>query len=71
MLRTPEGPSQFYLRAIDRLADTGIVAAAPVDGLDWAEVDFPADLDIARRLTDRWAAQASAGGGPLQSKPSA
>jgi choline kinase len=67
MLRTPEGPSQFYLRAIDRLADTGIVAAARVDGLDWTEVDFPADLEIARRLTDRWAAERSAG--PLRSEP--
>jgi choline kinase len=55
MIRTPEGTSQFYLRAIDRLADSGIVAAESIDGLDWAEVDYPADLDIARRLTDRWA----------------
>jgi len=67
MIRTPEGPAQFYLRAIDRLADTGIVTAAPVGGLEWAEVDFPADLEIARRLTDRWAAERSAG--PLRSEP--
>jgi choline kinase len=67
MIRTPEGPAQFYLRAIDRLADTGIVAAASIDGLEWAEVDFPADLELARRLTDRWAAERS--GGPLRSEP--
>jgi choline kinase len=69
MIRTPEGPSQFYLRAIDRLADTGIVAAAAVTGLDWAEVDFPADLEAARALTARWADERSADGGPLRSEP--
>ena len=55
MLRTPEGPSQFYLRAIDRLAATGIVTVESIEGLDWAEVDFPADLEEARELTARWA----------------
>jgi choline kinase len=70
MMRAPEGTSHFYLRAIDRLADTGIVAVAPVDGLEWAEVDYPADLEIARRLTGRWAEAASAGGGgPFRAKP--
>ena len=69
MIRTPEGTSQFYLRAIDRLADTGIVATTPVDGLAWAEIDVPADLEVARGLTDRWAAEASAGDGPLQAEP--
>ena len=71
MIRTPEGPSRFYLRAIDRLADTGIVAAARMDGLEAAEVDFPADLEIARRLTERWAAERLPGDGPLRSEPSA
>lgn len=55
MLRTPEGPAQFYLRAIDRLAATGIVSVECIHGLEWAEVDFPADLDAARALTARWA----------------
>jgi choline kinase len=56
MLRTPEGPSQFYLRAIDRLAATGRVSVESIEGLEWAEVDFPADLEVARALTARWAA---------------
>ena len=55
MLRTPEGPSQFYLRAIDRLAATGIASVQSIEGLEWAEVDFPADLEEARALTARWA----------------
>lgn len=59
MLRTPEGPSQFYLRAIDRLAATGIVSVASIEGLEWAEVDFPADLEDARALTARWAGAGS------------
>lgn len=59
MLRTPEGPSQFYLRAIDRLAATGIVSAVSIQGLEWAEVDFPADLEAARALTARWAGEGS------------
>lgn len=69
MMRTPEGTSQFYLRAIDRLADTGIVAAAPIGGLDWAEVDYPADLEVARALTARWAAADLLRDGPVQAQP--
>ncbi|HWT13460.1 MAG TPA: phosphocholine cytidylyltransferase family protein [Allosphingosinicella sp.] len=59
MLRTPEGTASFYLRVIDRLADTGVVTTVSAAGLAWAEVDFPTDLEAARRLTDRWAAAAS------------
>ena len=54
LLRTAEGTSQFFLRAIDRLADTGIVAAEAIDGLEWTEVDYPADLEAARALAARW-----------------
>ena len=71
MMRTPEGTSQFYLRAIDRLADIGIVHAARICGLDWAEVDYPADLDAARRMTDRWAAADLVGGAPVRAEPGA
>ena len=59
VLRTAEGTSHFYLRVIDRLADTGIVAAESIEGLEWAEVDYPADLEAARALTARWSAAAS------------
>lgn len=68
MMRTPEGTSQFYLRAIDRLADTGIVGTAQIGKLEWTEVDYPADLEIARRLTGRWAASLL-GDGPEQAEP--
>ncbi|MEA3018443.1 MAG: L-glutamine-phosphate cytidylyltransferase [Sphingomonadales bacterium] len=69
MMRTPEGTSQFYLRAIDRLADTGVVHAARIGGLEWVEVDYPADLEMARRLTSRWAGANLPGGGPVQAEP--
>ena len=54
IMDSAEGTSQFYLRVIDRLADTGIVFTVPVDGRQWQEVDYPADLEAARRLTERW-----------------
>lgn len=65
MIRTPEGTAQFYLRVIDRLADTGIVATASMAGLEWAEVDYPADYEAAQRLTAHW----SAAGGPVRAEP--
>ena len=65
IMRTPEGTSQFYLRVIDRLADTGIVATVSIAGLEWAEVDYPADFEAAQGLTARW----SAGRGPVRAEP--
>lgn len=65
IMRTSEGTSQFYLRVIDRLADTGIVTAASVSGLEWAEVDYPADYEVAQSLTARWSAER----GPVRAEP--
>jgi choline kinase len=71
ILRAADGTRHFFLAAVDRLARTGIVTAASIQGLDWAEVDCPDDLEIARRLTGRWAAGWSAEGRPLRAEPSA
>ncbi|WP_156679132.1 sugar phosphate nucleotidyltransferase [Sphingomonas profundi] len=67
MMRTPEGVLNWYLKAIHAIAQsapaTGTADSAPavgtvsIAGMDWAEVDFPADLAIAGALTARWAAQ--------------
>lgn len=57
MMRTPEGVKNWYLKAIDTLAPSGIVGTASIEGLDWAEVDFPEDVEIATALTRRWADQ--------------
>ena len=70
LIRMPDGPSHFYLRAIDRLADTGIVSTVSAGGLSWAEIDYPTDLEAARALTDLWATQDS-GFGPVRAEPSA
>ena len=58
MMRTPEGVKNWYLKVIDSLAPEGIVGTASIQGLPWAEVDFPEDIAIARALTSRWAAAA-------------
>ena len=68
ILRTSEGTGRFFLAAVDRLASTGMVTAASVEGLDWAEVDCPADLDVARALTGRWSL---ADRRPLRAQPAA
>ncbi|MBY8827595.1 sugar phosphate nucleotidyltransferase [Hephaestia mangrovi] len=56
MMRTPEGVQRWYLRAIDLLAADHDIGTVSIEGLDWAEVDFSADLDAARALTARWVA---------------
>lgn len=57
-MRTPEGVQHWYLKVIDSLAPTGKVGTVSIEGLDWAEVDFLNDIEIARALTDKWAAEA-------------
>jgi len=56
MMRTPEGVLNWYLKAIHALAPSGVVGTVSIEGLGWAEVDFPEDLPIARALTDGWPA---------------
>ena len=54
MMRTPEGVLNWYLKAIHALAPSGVVGTVSIEGLPWAEVDFPEDLPIARALTESW-----------------
>ena len=54
-MRTPEGVQHWYLKVIDSIAPTGKVGTVSIEGLDWAEVDFLNDIEIATQLTDRWA----------------
>ena len=54
MMRTPEGVLNWYLKAIHALAPSGVVGTVSIEGLGWAEVDFPEDLPIARALTEGW-----------------
>ena len=55
IMRTPEGVINWYLKAINAIAPTGAVGTVSIEGMDWAEVDFPEDLKIAGALTERWA----------------
>jgi len=53
-MRTPEGVQHWYLKVIDSIALTGKVGTVSIEGLDWAEVDFLNDIEIATKLTDTW-----------------
>lgn len=54
-MRTPEGPGLWYLSAIHRLANAGTdVRVASIEGLQWGELDFPADLVSTRELAAGW-----------------
>ncbi|WP_309644361.1 nucleotidyltransferase, partial [Phenylobacterium sp.] len=54
-LRTPEGLKRWYLSVINDLAAGGAdVAVASIQGLDWAEMDFPADVAKNLELTQAW-----------------
>lgn len=60
-MRTPEGVGLWYLSAIHRLANAGAdVRAVSIEGLEWGELDFPADLTRCRAIANRWTAQEAA-----------
>ncbi len=58
VLRETDGFRRWYLSAVDMLAkrDFGAVAAVSIEGLDWCEVDCPADLAKAETLVRRLSA---------------
>ncbi|MBP7336219.1 phosphocholine cytidylyltransferase family protein [Niveispirillum sp.] len=54
-LRTPEGLRRWYLSVIDTIAKAdGSVGTVSIQGLEWGEMDFPADVDSNRALTAGW-----------------
>jgi len=54
-MRTREGVGLWYLSAIHRLAGASVdVRCASIEGLQWAELDFPADLERCRQLAAGW-----------------
>ena len=58
MMRGPDGTRRWYLRAIDALAQSGAdVRCVSIRGEEWQEVDYPDDVERARALTARWAAE--------------
>jgi choline kinase len=56
-VRQPDGLKRWYLSVIDELArEPGQVRVRSIEGLDWAEMDFPEDVARNTEMTDRWLA---------------
>ena len=53
-MRTSEGTTIWYLRVIHHLAQNGEVWTLDIEGEEWGEVDFPEDVDRARKLVAGW-----------------
>jgi choline kinase len=53
-MREGWGVAAWYLQVIDRLAREGHVGATDIGALEWGEIDFPSDLEVAARLAARW-----------------
>jgi choline kinase len=56
--REPGAARRWYLSVVDEMAARGLVQTLSVDGLRWAEIDFPRDLEAAQSVA--WALE-----GPL------
>ena len=57
IMRKPDGVKLWFLSAIDRLARNGVpVRLESIENLQWAELDFPADLVRCRAITAAWTA---------------
>lgn len=53
-MRTPAGVENWYLKVIDQLAAGGQVGTVSIEGMEWGEVDFLNDVDVAEKLTAGW-----------------
>lgn len=57
IIRRPEGLKRWYLSVINEIAqETGKVRVQSIQGLDWAEMDFPEDIPGNQALARKWAA---------------
>ena len=54
MMRDGSGITAWYLQVIDQLAKAGHVGATDIGALEWCEIDYPSDLDEARKLVAGW-----------------
>jgi len=50
----PDGNHRWYLSAVDLMAKRGLVRATWVDGLGYAEIDYPEDVARAETLVSEW-----------------
>jgi choline kinase len=60
VIRSPGGLKRWYLSAIDEIAkESGVVTVQSIEGLDWGEMDFPADVESNLEMTNRWVSRAA------------
>ena len=65
VMRTPAGTRLWYLSAIHELARTGLdVRAVSIEGLQWGEIDYPADLVRGQAMAAGWSVRAQSGAAP-------
>jgi choline kinase len=50
----PQGLKRWFPFAVGRLAKEIDVTTCDVSGHEWCEIDFPADLQVARQMVARW-----------------
>lgn len=60
VLRQPDGLKRWYLSVIHALAQEIPVGTASIEGLEWGEIDFPADVPRAEALASAWLQQEAA-----------
>lgn len=61
----PDGHRRWYLSAVNLLAQRGLVRATWVDGLGWAEIDYPHDVVRAEDLVSLWSGAGEPAPAPL------
>lgn len=55
ILQRQDGLRRWYLSVIDELAKSGVdVRVQSIEGLEWGEMDFPADVENLTRLSSGW-----------------
>lgn len=54
VMRTQEGLKSWFTQVVHRMARRGLVESVSIDGLEWGEIDFPQDLEVARAMIERW-----------------
>ncbi|KRB49417.1 MAG: NTP transferase domain-containing protein [Pseudomonadota bacterium] len=55
IMRSPEGLKRWYLSVINEMAEAGEeVSVTSIQGLGWAEMDFPEDVVRNLELTESW-----------------
>jgi choline kinase len=53
-MRTPEGTTIWYLRVVNRIAQSDEVWTLDISGEEWGEVDFPEDVEAVEALASGW-----------------